>query len=861
MLSIKVVDDGQYYTTLAEQDASRYYLTDADAHGVWFGRCAERLGLQGPVDRSAFQRLLEGHHPETGAPLVRNAGKPDRRKGIDLTFSLSGKTCDALWAVADAPVRAAVEQAHDESVRFALDYLQENLGRTRTGHGGHAMQPAGTAIAVFRHGSSRAGDPQLHSHCVLTNVGMREEGTTGTLYTLPIFPAKMMLGALYRAELAAQLTRRLGVVTRRERSWFEIEGVPKALCEAFSTRRREILAGLGTRRASARANEMATLTTRPAKKDMALEDLRATWRAVGEAHGFGQRQVRRCLNRVWRATNRPVDADKVVTKALARLTDAQSHFSERDLIRVAAEAAQGTSLGARPVLDAVRDRLERDPGIVKLGGRPGAERYTTRKMLDLERAMLHAMRVSGTVTRHVVSERRVRRVLKAHRSLSAEQVAAVRYLTRDPGAVQAMIGLAGTGKTSTLRACRQAWERAGLTVYGAALSGKAARGLQDGAGIKSETIASLLRSLEPGRIRFRTFHGKRFRSFHAMLKYAEKVRKPWIRLNRKSVVVIDEASMVDTITMAKLVRKVRQARAKLVLVGDPAQLQPIGPGGPLYSFVRRCGAARLEQVQRQDEAWARGAVQSLSQGRAGEALAEYSRRGLVVVADDQDRAMEALLSHWRERPSAQLEDTLILTSTRDEASELYRRAQQIRARRGDLGAARIRVDGQAFHAGDRVLFTRNSRTYDVKNGTLGTVLSVSGRLDLRPPILRPGMKVLLDDGRRITIDTGHYPHVILGYAMTTHKAQGVTVRDAYVLAGGPMLDMHLAYVQASRAHAETRFYVDRAEAGEDLRNLARAMSRPRHKDLAVDILIPIPTPAPAAAPPRPIESPDQERSR
>jgi ATP-dependent exoDNAse (exonuclease V) alpha subunit len=301
-----------------------------------------------------------------------------------------------------------------------------------------------------------------------------------------------------------------------------------------------------------------------------------------------------------------------------------------------------------------------------------------------------------------------------------------------------------------------------------------------------------------------------------------------IRLTPKSVLVIDEAGMVGTRHMERLTEQVVKAGARLVLVGDEKQLQAIEAGGPFASIGSRIGRVTMTEIQRQRDPWAREAVKKFAQGQATEALREYAARGFVTVSEDRKEAMQALIKEWRREGVSRPKDHLILASTNADTAVLNRMAQLERILADELGKRSLRVGSFDFRGGDRVLFTRNSKLFGVENGCLGTVLGVD-------PV-HETLVVKLDKGKRVIIPARDYEHLRPGYAVTAYKAQGLTAEHCYVLLGGPTQDRELSYVQASRARNSTRFFIDKLEAGDRLKDLCKQMERSRQKDLAIDIL-------------------------
>lgn len=810
MLSMAGMRGGQdsYYLDLATED---YYLHGGEPPGRWIGQGAVEKGLTGLVHQEAFHPLFQGYAPDGRTPWVQSAGHESHRPGWDLTFS-APKSVSVLWSQADPALRRVIQDAHWEAVQKAMGYLEAEAAICRIGKGGHTEVPAKLFVATFEHGTSRALDANLHTHALVLNLGLCEDGKTRTLESRPLFQHKMAAGAAYRAELSYRLQARLGVEVERQRTWFEVRGVSKPLMEAMSTRRKEIAALLRTKGyASAEAAALAALATRQVKGHAARETLFETWRETGQQHGWARAEAHALLGRFPPETagrDPEIEALAALHRATLQVTQHQSVFTERALLRAAFEETQAAFVGVDRIRTLVKAHLAAERQFVRLGEGGREVYYTTRDMLTVEQRMLQSVaRLQRTGRSQPGSaatlDQAIRTVeQRSGQALSPEQRAALRHLTLREGRVQALSGMAGTGKTLLLHAVREVWEQAGYRVLGAALAGKAAQGLQNGTGIRSETLAKTFRDLE-----------------------ASPGRRPRLTLDGRTVLVVDEAGMVGTRQMARLLDAVERSGARLILVGDARQLQPIEAGGPFKALAAQVGAATLTQIRRQRDAWARQAVRDFAEGDAPAALRAYAERGLLSVAEDQEQARQNLIADWKERGCTQARDTLILTSTNYEAVILNRMAQAAREQAGLLGSRKVALHAVTLSTGDRVLFTQNSRLYRVKNGSLGTVETVD-------PV-RNTLTARLDEGDRVTIPLAHYPHVTLGYAITTHKGQGVTAENAYVLVGGPMQDRELSYVQMSRTRGETRVYTDREAAGKGLTELARQMSQSRQKELAL----------------------------
>ena len=381
--------------------------------------------------------------------------------------------------------------------------------------------------------------------------------------------------------------------------------------------------------------------------------------------------------------------------------------------------------------------------------------------------------------------------------LSGEQSDALAHITgtRDLGTV---VGYAGTGKSAMLGVAREAWEAAGLEVRGVALSGIAAENLESGSGITSRTIASLEHGWGQGRD----------------------------LLTSRDVLVIDEAGMVGTRQLERVLSHAADVGAKVVLVGDPQQLQSIEAGAAFRSLVERHGGADISEVRRQRTDWQRDATRDLATGKIEEAIQAYERKGMVHTAQTREQARGELIDRWeRDRQAAPDRSRIILTHPNDEVRALNQAARERMREAGDLGEeVRVTVERgeRSFARGDRVMFLQNERGLGVKNGTLGTLEQVSAQ----------SMSVRIDDGRSVAFDLKDYDRIDHGYAATIHKAQGMTVDRTHVLAT-PGLDAHSSYVALSRHRDGMELHYGRDDFADGER-LARTLSRDRAKDMASD---------------------------
>jgi Ti-type conjugative transfer relaxase TraA len=483
--------------------------------------------------------------------------------------------------------------------------------------------------------------------------------------------------------------------------------------------------------------------------------------------------------------------------ALDAITHQQSTFTRRDLAMFAHRHSDGIEQFNK-VMGAMCDA----PDLVELGrdGR-GEDRFTTREMIVTEQRLHRAAERIAERERHEVHDADRRAALARAEArglvLSGEQAEALAHVTngRDLGIV---VGHAGTGKSAMLGVAREAWEAAGYEVRGVALSGVAAENLEGGSGIASRTIASIEHGWGQGRD----------------------------KLTARDVLVIDEAGMVGTRQLERVLSRAAEAGAKVVLVGDPQQLQSIEAGAAFRSIHERHGGAVIGEVRRQRKDWQRDATRDLATGRTGDAIHAYDAHGMVHAAPTREQARDDLIDRWdRDRQASPDRSRIILTHTNDEVRALNAAARARMRAAGELGDdvhLTVERGERSFASGDRIVFLRNERGLGVKNGTLGTIEQVSAR----------SMSVRIDDGRSVSFDLKDYDRIDHGYAATIHKAQGMTVDRTHVLAT-PGLDAHGSYVALSRHRDGMDLHYGHDDfASRD--RLTRTLSRDRAKDMASD---------------------------
>ncbi len=786
-----------------------YYAADGDddttAHGAWHGseRALGVLGLDPAraVSRGELVALMRGVSPADGSAVRPVGASGSRVAGIDLTFS-APKSVSALWAVSDDYRRAQVEAAHRAAVASARERIEREVAVVRRREGGVVRwEPARSLVAAeFVHTASRltadqeagAGvpDPQLHSHLVVL-AAERADGRFAAVDSRELFRSARVNGAWYRAELAWRLGE-LGLEVRgragRDGRYFELAGVPQELAVRWSARAEVIdreaarFRGRYGREPSARELDVVTVRTRGSKTLLEQPDVHGVWRAVGEEYGLSTRRARGLFGERARvAPARDLGSDLV--GALGR---ERSMVSRREVEARAYELAAGVMQPARA--HEVVSGLIASGELVAL--RDGM--FTTRELRELEQrtvqvAAARREELAAPVSSDALVAARRGVVRELGSPLSGEQREALQTIT-GLGGVSVLVGQAGTGKGVVLGAASAAWRSAGYEGWGTAIAGATAKRL--GADAKFErslTSDALLHRLDSGSV----------------------------RLGYRSVVVMDEAGMADTRRLARLVEQTDRANAKLVLVGDEAQLGAIGAGGLFGAIEQQVPSAELSEVRRAQHEWERDAWAQVRAGDADRALASYRAHDRLHVEDSREEAAARMVDAWDgSRHARGCERSVMLTDASNrELDEINALAQQRRAERGELGSQPVDVRDRPYSllSGDEVMFI--GAVYPpgqerVENGTLGVVSHVESE---------QGLWVRTREGepRDVALGEDEAQRLRLAYAQHVYKAQGLTVDRAFVLTGGWQTDRERAYVALTRARESTEVFVSRDELGEE----------------------------------------------
>ena len=766
-----------YYLAAVAHGAEDYYVGAGEVPGYWIGATAAEFGLEGRVSDEAFVALLSGVNPVDGSEL----GRANRRvPALDLTFSAT-KSVSVAWALAGPDVKSEIVAAHRDAIAAAVGYLEREAVFVRRGTNGvERLVGGGLVGAAFRHRSSRAGDPQLHTHVVVANAAQGPDGRWSALDGRHLYAQARTAGFLYQAELRAGLTARIGV------EWgpvvkgnAELLGIPADVCAEFSKRRAQIIAAAGPD-ATANENRTAALVTREAKQAEPVPGaLFAGWATRAAELGFGADEVdewctsaprdrdpsRAPTRASKRASVEPVESAAVLRGLDRELTLHQSSFDRRHVLQaIAARARQGATVAE---VEAVADIFLASAAVVPLGVGHYGVCYSTPELLEIEDQLL----TQADEDHHAeIGIARYAAFFTDKYSHTAEQRRMVTAITTDGAGVSVVIGAAGSGKTFALAAARAAWERDGYTVIGCALAARAAQQLQADTRIPSGTLDRLLIDLN---------------------------RTDLPGLSPSTVVIVDEAAMVGTRKLARLLQHAHYAEAKVVLVGDPRQLSEIEAGGAFVALAERLGASHLVANRRQQDPVEARAVAELRAGQVDTAIRRLADHGHVTVAPDRETAYEQMVEAWYQS-RVEYRSTIMLASRRVDVDALNQMAHQRFIGSQWFGDQSRTIGGREYFAGENLRMLRNDRQIGVVNGETGNVFEFHDQSVTVAcgPTMMP---------RAIPYSYFEAGNVDYGYATTIHKAQGVTVDQALIL--GNRLNAESGYTALTRGRTENHLYL------------------------------------------------------
>ncbi len=755
MLSLEKISirSAAYYVELAHE---HYYLQGGEPPGEWHGDGAKALGLSGEVAGETFRYLFQGFSPDGTRPLVQNAGKKDgyhkRVPGWDLTFS-PPKSVSVCWALAPEPMRQQIERVHDEAVRKTLAIVEEHAGITRSGSGGWRRETASLCFALFQHGTSRAQDPQLHTHAVCFNLGLRPNDGWGALKTDQMFELKTAFGTLYRCQLAHLLQKELSYPVEKSGAFFEIKGVDRDTIEFFSTRRAQIIdycrkhGGYDTVMA-----EKAALATRTKKSHVARETLFAAWASAAAEMGWSPGRVVGLQSRKAEQTNWTTEMKALSADIEAALRASPIKPSKAETLQTVAESMQTSGLSARQVLAATYEALGRsktklstsnqkqDPPfpdrLTEAQASARTEKESKNKEESQKRSEEFRKKWEEAATKHKAereSREKEERARQKRHSPRYKPVSARASRKRRSEFAVVKIG-------ALRRNRRHPFTTIELRVFNVDLQ------------------ANRLFQRSPG---WSPFHYVKLPAVAVDSDFAPH------KIRRRLSIPLRDAKHAALRQIRESIVTAFKTGARLVWIKDE----------------------RLEKLE-----------QSINDGRR---FLRQFRKPRVLVGKSDGHAWRGILDDWeRAGGMTRPEGNLVLCQTRAAAERLNAEIQKQRRNQGRVGLRSIQVHEETLHQHDRVTFRTSNTRPDIKNldqiniGDFGTVTKVAGdRITIRT-----------DAGVKVEFQAKEAPDIRLAYAVAHADATTTNPKKAFILFEGKGPELEFEAIKARAADCPVRVY-------------------------------------------------------
>ncbi len=854
MLSISNVTPSQGANYFKQENY--YSKEEAEEQSNWFGQGADALGLSGSVDSEQFKNLLEGYSPDGKKTLSgKKINLTNRRAGFDLTFS-APKSFSLAALMGEAK---KLEQAHRNAVERTLKVVEQQHAQARVwdGREQQKVNTGNLVVAQFHHTTSREKDPQLHTHCVVLNCTQLENGKWRALTNEELYNNEMLLGAIYRNELASE-ARQLGYeIESRPDGLFEIKGYSETQLEWFSKRRQQILELVGEH-ATAKEKQWAALQTRAAKgKELPREEQLGWWQAQNEAFNL---QIQHPIPQV---NIQPTSVDVAIPEnsAAAAVTAAIEHCSEKTVAfkRKALEKFIFSEIKFFSYAE-LEKAIANDPELIATFD----GRFTTQTAINRELETIRLMQEGKNRVDSIADKETVKLCL-AELTLTQGQEDAIALATTATDRFIAWQGVAGAGKTYALNEFKVIAADQGYTIRGFAPSSEAAAVLGDEVGIETNTVASLLLSEQPEDI------------------------------EDKQIWIVDEAGLLSAKDAHNLLKLATNQKARVILVGDTKQLSAVEAGNPFKSLQSAgISTAYLNQSLRQRVKDLQESVDLVAAGKIEQGMERLNGANRIAVIPDAEERLAQFVKDYMALSPEERDKTLVLTGTNSDRQFITSSIRQELKAEGVLGTARsltglkakdlsqvqtryshyyavgdvvvptreykclgltkfqpytvealdknsltlvatngtrCTVDPMAFRktvyeqqsieiaVGDHIKWTRNDRKLGRRNGQQFVVTAISGN----------HAQIKYANGKTDEVDLKQLQHLDYAIVSTTYSSQGKTA-DRVMIAADKTMGKESFYVAVSRAKYDLKIYT---EDKSDLLKLAR---KSKAKEIAIELI-------------------------
>jgi conjugative relaxase-like TrwC/TraI family protein len=878
-------------------------LTFAQVEPQWRGSGSKALGLMTDtlVTKEAVKNMMLGLSPDGTKELYHvnldgngdspSVSQPDDEKkdrckhvpAVDVCLSVA-KSITLFWLMSPPSIRQIVIDCILKAADRFIENLETEGVLVRRGKGGVDKQKANLVISSFLHSMSRENEPQLHLHLLMMALCQSfVDGEWSKLDTLGLLKLVPKLASLFNNDLLANLyeklgltayrppshraeralrlieqikptkrsenyLKRLGVIAQEKAPWFELTGVSQDLCREFSTRRKQIENEVeveGTHSSSWAARQAANLKTRQEKEDtVTLEEAAAIendWRAVAAEFGFTQEKALELVGKTIEFSLEK-ELDEAVKKALSKITDSLSSFDRLTLLKHVSDELLHLPIESKLIQERVTVELSQSTEIVQLTN-DQSPLYTTRAMAELEKQMLVEANILHAKPGPKIDDFTIGTVLQSRQDFIPEQRQVFIELSKLEGSLGILSGVAGAGKSYLMEGCCEALQKAGYEVVCLAVGADISRRFGDQLNVPSYTFSQLEYHFNKsnGQVVADLLSHARKATVEAFTGRDLTSRSNEPKLDKKTVIMVDELSQVGTRQMQFLTSLAVSTGCSLMLLGDTSQRAAIEAGNPFGRLIQEYGSSELKESFRQRHDADRKLATLVREGEIDKAIEDLVSRNRLYVYETREDAIRGLVQEWfKDGNGLDPSKSLILTYTNAEADFVNKECQRVRLDNNLLAPKSMTIGNTKFYINDYISFRENMRDLGVLNGTTAKISDISIlRRTITFELDRPKEKEFFFDSpnKLITIkmEDLHQGNIALGYAATDSRKQGATSDLVYSLLGGREACQEATYVQATRAREATQFFIDSSHAGEDFEIIARAIRRSEKKHLAHDV--------------------------
>jgi len=873
---------GKPYTKYKDYAESYHVAGTRPEDSFWRGKLAPELGYGGTINQFAYDLASEGK--DSYGRQLRKYQKNSRPAICDVTLN-APKSVSVEALVNENPIALA---AHDKGVESALQFTEQHLLFSQVKRQGQVerVHTERALIGSFRQRDNREGEPHLHTHNVVFNVG-RVEGKWRSLANEQVYNNKLTIGAIYQNDTAYHL-HQAGYRTYWDANGqFELAGNPKQLLESTFSKRTERLEaylasqGLDRKSATAKQLDAANRATRNKKAyDKDVEEQVWDWKSQAATAG-----IRACqaislqeLEHLFQAAAHPGSPREIVIAAALRLTENASAFGYMELVREGCRLSSGRYLSTE-----IQKAIEQSRELIAVASNNPYPSYTTRTILQQERQILD-WAIQNKSSYAAISDKDKATVAAEKFTLNSDQTKALQHIARSRDLVTLIQGSAGVGKTRSLSALKDLMGERPL--IGCAVGGLQAEALEADSGIPSQTLSSLIRTKSED-------------------------------FPQNALIVVDEAGVVSNRQMYRLIEQALESNCRLLLVGDTKQLSAVEQGNPFQLLQTRAGllTACISQNMRQKDEQLKAVVDLCEAQEPAKAFDLLNSQGKISEIVVENQRTEAIVADFLNRPLEQRRNTLIMATTHKERATLTQAIRDRLINQGTLSGPALEIEvlqkkdldkhqlliADSYQVGDRVKFWRNSGAFT--KGELYQVTATDSEAHAVELIDASGQTYTLDlyrykdrevfsqehleirageemrftaglkdhngrqvqvngqkfrveaidpqtqtievstKGKRLTLTPEDLLHSDYRWISTVHSLQGTTVQYAIFAAGqgsGALLSRESWYVAASRAQLEFTVY-----CGEKAQ-LRESIQSSRAQQPAIELIHP-PTPTPIKA--------------